>query len=93
MVSVRDLVVFLDHAKFSAPLCMPEQRLADVEAREFKQLPRLKKGQVDSKTEVSPLYQSFTGLQGLSFTRGRETGSIILRNSLGHKKEGKFSMM
>lgn len=47
MVSVRDLMVFLDHAKFSAPLCMPEQRLADVEAREFKQLPRLKKGQVD----------------------------------------------
>ena len=47
MVSVRDLMVFLDHAKFSAPLCTPEQRLADVEAREFKQLPRLKKGQVD----------------------------------------------
>lgn len=46
MVSVRDLMVFLDHAKFSAPLCMPEQRLADVESREFKQLPRLKKGQV-----------------------------------------------
>ena len=55
MVSVRDLMVFLDHAKFSAPLCVPEQRLADVEAREFKQLPRLKKGQVDQKTEVSPL--------------------------------------
>merc|ERR1719209_2894740 len=50
MVSVRDLMVFLDHAKFSAPLCMPEQRLADVEAREFKQLPRLKKGQVDYKS-------------------------------------------
>ena len=47
MVSVRDLMVFLDHAKFSAPLCMREQHLADVEAREFKQLPRLKKGQVD----------------------------------------------
>ena len=95
MVSVRDLMVFLDHAKFPAPLCMPEQRLADVEAREFKQLPRLKKGQVDYNSLSVPSHsqQSFTGLQGLGFPRGQETGSIILRNSLGHQKEGKFSMM
>ena len=88
MVSVRDLMVFLDHAKFSAPLCVPEQRLADVEAREFKQLPRLKKGQVNYNLLSVPSHPSFTGLQGLGFPRGQETGSSILRNSLKQEKEG-----
>ena len=51
MTSVRDLMVFLDHAKFSAPLSLPtvgvpEKPLIDVEAREFMQLPELKKGKV-----------------------------------------------
>ena len=93
MVSVRDLTVFLDHAKFSAPLCVPEQRLADVEAREFKQLPRLKKGQVDYNSLSVPSHsqQSFTGLQGLGFPRGQETGSIILRNSLEQEKRGSLT--
>ena len=53
MTSVRDLMVFLDHAKFSAPLSLPtisapEKPIIDVEAREFKQLPELKKGKVVS---------------------------------------------
>ena len=51
MTSVRDSMVFLDHAKFSAPLSLPtssapEKPSVDVEAREFKQFPRLKKGKV-----------------------------------------------
>ena len=51
MTSVRDLMVFLDHAKFSAPLSLPtisapQKPIIDVEAREFKQLPQLKKGKV-----------------------------------------------
>ena len=52
MTSVRDLMVFLDHAKFSAPLfslptiSAPKKPNIDVEAREFRQLPELKKGKV-----------------------------------------------
>jgi len=51
MTSVRDLMVFLDHANFSAPLSLPtisapEKQLIDVEARKFRQLPQLKKGKV-----------------------------------------------
>ena len=92
MVSVRDLMVFLDHAKFSAPLCMPEQRLADVEAREFKQLPRLKKGQVNYNLLSVPSHLSFTGLQGLGFPRGQETGSITLKNILEREKERKINL-
>jgi len=51
MTSVRDLMVFLDHAKFSAPLSLPtisapEKPIIDVEAREFKRLPELKRGKV-----------------------------------------------
>jgi len=51
MTSVRDLMVFLDHANFSAPLSLttinaPEKQLIDVEARKFRQLPELKKGKV-----------------------------------------------
>ena len=51
MTSVRDLMVFLDHANFSAPLSLPtisapEKQLVDVEARKFRQLPQLKKGKV-----------------------------------------------
>ena len=52
MTSVRDMMVFLDHAKFSAPLSSlstisaPEKPSINVEAREFRQLPELKKGKV-----------------------------------------------
>ena len=52
MTSVRDMMVFLDHAKFSAPLSSlstisaPEKPSINVEAREFRQLPELKKGEV-----------------------------------------------
>ena len=40
-----------------------------------------------------PSYQSVSGLQGLGLTRGQETGSIFLRNSLEHEMVGKFNMM
>ena len=52
MTSVRDMMVFLDHAKFSAPLSSlsiisaPEKPSINVEAREFRQMPELKKGKV-----------------------------------------------
>ena len=52
MTSVRDLMVFLDHANFAAPLSLPiisgapEKQLMNVEAQKFRQLPELKKGKV-----------------------------------------------
>jgi len=49
MSSVRDLMVFLDQAKFPAPLSLPtvdNKALTDVETGQFGQLPRLKKGKV-----------------------------------------------
>jgi len=78
MTSVRDLMVFLDHAKFSAPLSSlptisaPKRPSIDVEAREFSQMPELKKGKV-YRVLVSHVDKTQVFVQLLSKKAGKFT--------------------